>query len=136
MENEKNAFLLMHEYSKKIDMDTQIDATNIFEKQLLAPNLKHQWLYKLVQCKRTLIELIEKRDDIINGLVNNNPMGINSKASVKFNAERSPDVIKLNKKIREQELLVDYLDGAVNKIFSQMGFDFKNLVELLKLEQI
>lgn len=135
MDNEENAYQLIDKYSKQIESALQLDASNVFEKQLSAPNLKHEWLFKLVRARMQLIQFGEDKENIIYNKFNNNPMGL-SKAALKMNAEKDDDVNSLNRKIKKQELLVDYLDAAVNKIFSQLGFDFKNLVELMKMEQL
>jgi len=135
MDNSINAFDQIDEYAKKIDMVTQLDVTNVLDKQLSAPNVKHEWIYKLVQHKRKLLELMEKKENYIAAKYGENPLGV-SKAAIKFKAESDIDILKLNREIRHHELLVEYLDMAVNKIFSQMGFDFKNLVELMKMENL
>ena len=132
----KEPMELLEEYSREIEMDTQIDVTNIMDKQLSSPNTKHKWLYRLMKAKRELIGMIEKKDNIIHNVVQkDNPMGL-SKAVVVNKLESQMAYKDLQKKIKEYEILVEYLDSSVNKIFSQMGFDFRNLVELMKMEQL
>ncbi len=127
---------LLEEYSKEIEMDTSIDVTNIMEKQLSCPNVKHKWLFRLMKAKKHLIDLVELKDNFVNNVMNkDNPLKL-SKAVISNKLETQGDYKELQKKIREQEILVEYLDSSVNKIFSQMGFDFKNLVELMKMEQL
>ncbi len=127
---------LLEEYSKEIEMDTSIDVTNIMEKQLSCPNVKHKWLFRLMKAKKHLIDLVELKDNFVNNVMNkDNPLKL-STAVISNKLETQGDYKELQKKIREQEILVEYLDSSVNKIFSQMGFDFKNLVELMKMEQL
>lgn len=127
---------LLETYSKEIEMDTSIDVTNIMEKQLSSPNVKHKWLFRLMKAKKHLIDLVELKDNFVNNVMNkDNPLKL-SKAVISNKLETQGDYKELQKKIREQEILVEYLDSSVNKIFSQMGFDFKNLVELMKMEQL
>ena len=127
---------LLEIYSKEIEMDTSIDVTNIMEKQLSSPNVKHKWLFRLMKAKKQLIDLVELKDSFVNNVMNkDNPLKL-SKAVISNKLETQGDYKELQKKIREQELLVEYLDSSVTKIFSQMGFDFKNLVELMKMEQL
>jgi hypothetical protein len=134
--SEKDPIDLIETYSKEIEMDTSIDVTNIMEKQLSSPNIKHKWLFRLMKAKKHLIDLVELKDSFINTVMNkDNPLKL-SKAVISNKLETQGDYKDLQKKIREQELLVEYLDSSVNKIFSQMGFDFKNLVELMKMEQL
>lgn len=132
----KEPMILLEEYSKEIEMDTSIDVTNIMEKQLSCPNVKHKWLFRLMKAKKHLIDLVELKDNFVNNVMNkDNPLKL-SKAVIANKLETQGDYKELQKRIKEQEILVEYLDSSVNKIFSQMGFDFKNLVELMKMEQL
>jgi len=132
----KEPLQLLEEYSKEIEIDTQIDITNIMDKQFSSPNVKHKWLYRLTKSKKDLFDLIDAKDDYINGIMDkDNPLNL-SKAVLSNKAERNKDFKSIKKKIKEQELLVEFLDSAVNKIFTQIGFDFKNIVELMKMEQL
>ena len=127
---------LLEKYSKEIEMDTSIDVTNIMEKQLSCPNVKHKWLFRLMKAKKHLIDLVELKDNFVNNVMSkDNPLKL-SKAVIANKLETQSDYKELQKRIKEQEILVEYLDSSVNKIFSQMGFDFKNLVELMKMEQL
>jgi hypothetical protein len=133
---DKQPMELMEDYSKEIEMDTQIDVTNVMENQLSAPNVKHKWLFRLIKSKKQLLELVEIKENFLNNaLQKDNPLKL-SKAVVASKLESQMDFKSIQKKIKEQELLVEFLDSAVNKIFSQIGFDFKNIVELLKMEQL
>ena len=132
----KDPIAQIDEYAKEIEMDTSIDVTNIMEKQLSCPNTKHKWLFKLIKAKKNLIDLVEAKDFYIqNKLAKDNPLNL-SKSVIANKAESQMEFRALQKSIKEQELLVEYLDSSVNKIFSQMGFDFKNLVDLMKMEQL
>lgn len=130
-----NSLELLDEYARQIEIDTQVDITNIMEKQLSAPGVKHKWLYKLTQSKKDLLRLIELKDSIMEKAIEANKIDLPI-TKIKAAIEKSSEVKELNKKIKEQELLVEYLDKCVDKIFSQMGFDFKNIVELMKMEQL
>lgn len=125
------------EYSAQIEQDTHIDITNVMEKQLSSPNIKHKWLYKKVLEQKKLIDLIDKKDSFINNAVNKNDPTIRvSKAAIAANAANEPTYKELQRQIKDQELLVEFLDAAVNKIFTQMGWDFRNIVDLMKMEQL
>ena len=134
MENNK-IYERIEQYAKEIEEDTSIDIVNLRDKQFSSPQTKHKWLYKMTMEKKRLLELYEKKDQIMVTKNIDNPLQL-SRAAMKAKADKDDDVIELNKEIKKQELLVEYLDAAVNKIFSQMGFDFKNLVELIKMEQL
>lgn len=132
---ETGVYELIQEYSDQIEEDTKIDVLNLKDKQLSSPNVKHKWLFKLTMEKKKLLELLEKKERIVADKMKDNPLEL-SKARIQAKANVDDTMINLNKEIKKQELMIEYLDGAVNKIFSQMGFDFRNLVELLKMEQL
>jgi len=131
----ENPSELIEKYAKEIESDTQLDVTNIMEKQLSAPNVKHKWLYRLTQTKRDLFRLLDKKEDMLQQELAGNTLNL-PKISIQRKLDSNPDMLKLNRLIREQELLIEYLDNNVNKIFSQIGFDFKNLVALMQMEQL
>ena len=132
---EQDAFELIDIYAREIEIDTHVDVINIMQKLESSPNIKHKWLYKAMQAKRKLLELIEQKEDIVNKRMENNPIQL-SRAAIKNKSEGDPEIVKLNREIGRYELLVEYLDRAVDKIFGQMGFDFTNIVNLLKQEQL
>lgn len=129
-----NAYEHIDAYASELDTDTQVDSTNILQKQLSAPNVRHKWLYRLVMAKKTLIKLDESKEELISQKLNMSNLPVSNIAARK-NAERQNDVAAIDKELRQQELLVDYLDSAVKQM-NQIGFDYKNLVELMKLEQL
>lgn len=132
----KEPMELLEEYAKEIEMDTSIDVTNIMDKQFSCPNTKHKWLFRLMKAKKELLSLIYSKEDFIqHSMTTDNALRL-SKATVASKLESQSDYKTLMRKIKDQELLVEYLDISINKIFSQMGFDFKNLVELMKMEQL
>jgi hypothetical protein len=133
-ENPTNAYDEIDKYASELEMDTQVDSTNIFQKQLSAPNVRHKWLYRLVMCKKKLYILSEQKDNLINEMMKTSRLPVSNIAARK-NFEKEPNIVLLDKEISKQELLVDYLDSAVKQL-NQIGFDYRNLVELLKLEQL
>jgi len=129
------SYNLIEKYAIELDMDTYVDVTNIMEKQLSAPNVRHKWLYKLVQAKQKLISLYDDKDALLQLKMQGNPLPISSNPAIKKRAEGDADMKDINKHIHGQELLVEYLDGAVKQM-NQIGFDFRNLVELMKMENL
>jgi predicted transcriptional regulator len=126
----------LDEYAREIESDTSIDVTNILEKQFSSPNTKHKWLYRLAKEKRELLKMVDEKDSYLSQIMNkDNPLRL-SKAAISNKLDSQEDYKKLQKTIKEQEILVEYLENSVNKIFSQMGYDFKNLVDLMKMEQL
>lgn len=126
---------LARKYAAEMEIDTDIDIINLKDKQFSSPRVKHKWLYRLMQAKRNLYTLMDAKEQIMNQRLSDNPLGL-SKKVIATKVESDADIRMLSKEIREYEILVDYLDASVNKILGQMGFDFKNLVELIKMEQL
>ena len=129
-----NTYELIDQYAKELEFDTQVDSTNIMEKQLAAPNIKHKWLYRSVMSKKRLLALSYQKEDLINEKLKSSNLPI-SNPTIKKNLERQPDIMELDREIRQQEILVDYMDNAVKQL-NQIGFDYKNIVELMKLENL
>lgn len=129
-----NSYELLEQYASELEIDTQVDITNIMQKQLSAPNIKHKWLYRRTMAKKELIRLVEFKESIISKLFENHNLPI-SNATARKNFQKDSNVQKIEKNIRDQELLVEYLDDAVKQL-NNIGFDYKNIVELIKLEQL
>jgi hypothetical protein len=122
--SEKDPMDLIETYSKEIEMDTSIDVTNIMEKQLSSPNVKHKWLFRLMKAKKHLIDLVELKDSFINTVMNkDNPLKL-SKAVISNKLETQGDYKDLQKKIdhkiiatiRRQEH--SYLTTQLKKVLS------------------
>ena len=133
--SEISALDLIDQYAKEIEMDTNIDRLNVMDKQLSSPNIKHKWLFRVIKVKRNLLRLQEAKEVMIQQEMESNTLRL-SKAIIMSRVESNSEAKKLTRQIKEHELLIEYLDRAVDKIFSQMGFDFRNLVELIKLETL
>ena len=44
-------------------------------------------------------------------------------------------MIEIQHRINEQELIVDYLE-KVERTFTSLGFDIKNIIEIMKMETV
>lgn len=127
---------ILEEYKKEIIEDTKIDQINILDKQLMLPTLKHKWVSRLIDSKKSLIKLNKKKKDIkkmvIDQIQNDIPKNL-PKAALDIKIEGSEKVKDINEEIEKYELLIDYLE-RVEKIFSSMSFDIKTATELIKME--
>lgn len=132
----KSAAEILEEFVKELEMDTQMDSTNIMDKMLTSANLKQKWLIRKIRAQRRLYDLIAAKDGFVNDKLNNdNPHRV-SKAAIAAKAGNDPTYKELQKEIQDQELLVEYLDGTVNKVLTQMSYEFRAIVDLMKLEQL
>jgi len=129
---------LFLKYNQQIAEDLKCSSLNVKEAQMVLPSKKHFWVARLIEQKVTLNVLKKKKDRLVKALIDNKQ--INSPVTLsKVNQEKmcqaNETVEKLSEDIRETEMLVEYLE-KVEKIFSAMTYDYKNLVELMKMEQM
>ena len=125
---------LTEKYAKELEIDTQVDATNLLEKQYSAPNMRHKWLYRRTQAKQHLLRLFDAKDALLHQKMQVNVLPVSIPA-LKKKAEGDLDIRQINRQIQDQEILVEYLDDAVKQL-NQIGFDFRNLVEMMKMETL
>lgn len=124
-------------YQEEIKEDTKIDQLNILEKQLMLPAIKHKWVARLIEQKRTKAILEKKRKDIkeevLEKLMKDGlPSGI-PKASLNSKVESSEAIKKIDDEIDQVDLLIDYLE-KVEKIMSSITYDIGNATKIMVLE--
>lgn len=124
---------LFEKFSRELEMDTQLDATNVLDKQYSLPNIRHKWMYRLRQCQRTMFKLVDAKNEYIEKAIQNTPIQL-SKAKINRSIESDEKYKQLLEEIHSYESLIQYLDININKNLTSMGFDIKNIVELLKME--
>lgn len=125
---------LFEKYSKEMELDVQLDALNMMDKQYSLPNVKHKWLYRKVQCEKNLHQLYRAKDQLISLKIRNEPINL-SKPKLKSKMEDEEDIQRVNEEIKSYELLVDYLKIFFDKTLCGMSFDIKNLIALIQSEQ-
>ena len=121
-----------------MDEDAKITMLNRRDCQMRLPVIKHKWGSRLVNHKVELSKikmLITRAKEVI---IENNIKDAKvamSRPSLERKAETHETVIKLRNRIIDEEFTIMYLD-KVEQIFKGMTFDIKNLVEIMKLEQL
>lgn len=127
---------MVDKYAKELEIDTELTLLNLRDRQLSQPNIRHKWLYRLMQHKRKVSELNSQLFDLVEKH-SNEEMKLSkiSMPKLKMKIDKESDVLSIKKQIQEQKEIIEYLDG-VQSILSSMSFDMKNLVELLKLESL
>jgi precorrin-6B methylase 1 len=102
------------------------------------PARKHYWVSKLIRHKKNLLILRKQRDiikkDVTQKLIEESPVKITlpvaEKASYKHEKMK-----EISEKINEEELIIEFLEKT-EKTFSAVGFDIKNIIEIMKMEQL
>jgi len=129
---------IVEKYIKEIEEDLKIDEFNIKEASLKTPGRKHFWVSRLINHKRNLYFLEQELEETSKKLVTEtrekSPVAISS--ITLQNAVAESDVIKtLQLKIKEEKFLIELLEKT-EKTFSSLTYDIKNIVEIMKLEQM
>jgi hypothetical protein len=122
---------------KEIDTDLKLDRIELLEKQLMLPAIKHKWVARLIENKRTKNQLeIKKKNlkaDVLKTLQENGIPSNIPKAALDRKIDSSESVSKIDEQIKETEIIIEYLEKVEN-ICRSLTYDIKNAVELEKLE--
>lgn len=126
----------LDKYMEEMVQDTRVDNFNILDIQMKLPAIKHKWVGRLMRHKVEVKGLRRTKEEIIRELTNK--LISESPVKVAFNlAEKKvskvDSVLQIDQKIKDIYILIEYLE-KVEKIFSSMTFDIKNVTEIMKLE--
>lgn len=126
----------LDKYMEEIVQDTSVDNFNILDVQMRLPAIKHKWVGRLMRHKFEVKELRREKEKLIkeltSKLLSESPVKIAEPVAEK-KVCKVDSVLKIDAKIKETYLLIEYLE-KVEKIFSSMTFDIKNVTEIMKLE--
>jgi len=126
----------LDKYMEEIVQDTNVDNFNILDVQMRLPAIKHKWVGRLMRHKFEVKELRKQKEKLIreltNKLISESPVKIAEPVAEK-KVSKVDSVLKIDAEIKEAYLLIEYLE-KVEKIFSSMTFDIKNVTEIMKLE--
>ena len=124
--------------AKEIESDLKGDEFTIKEVSMKTPGRKHYWVTKLINHKKRLIDLKAERftlkKEISKQIIQQSPVKITMPVAEKT-AYQHERMIELQSRIDEQELAVEFLE-KVEKTFSALSFDIKNIVEIMKMETL
>ena len=128
---------LFDKFQEEIKNDTQIDQMNLMDRQLMLPAIKHKWVARLIDQKRTRNNLERKKkvlkEEVLKKLESGGiPTGV-PKASIKEKVETSDTIKKINEELEDVAIIIEYLE-KVEGIFRSMTYDIKNITEISKLE--
>ena len=128
---------LFEKFQEEIKNDTQIDQINLMDRQMMLPAIKHKWVARLIEQKRTRNSLERKKkvlkEEVLKKLESGGiPTGV-PKASIKEKVEASDTIKKINEELEDIAILIEYLE-KIEGIFRSMTFDIKNITEISKLE--
>lgn len=119
-----------------IDKDLKIDRFHLEEAALKLPSVKHFWVAELIRMKIDLKRFQDEKGRLARAKFSTTPSEIGmSRQSFANKVAANDDIMAIDKKIKNLELCIEYLE-KVEKIFSQATFDIKNVIELIKAEQM
>jgi len=129
---------LLEKYVKEIEEDLKIDEFNIKDSSLKAPGRKHYWVSRLIHHKRNLIKLEIERNKLSKKLIKElsvqTPVKL-STATLAATVSESDTIKNFTTQIEEEKLIIEFLEKT-EKTFSSLTYDIKNIVEIMKLEQL
>ena len=129
---------MLKKYFEEVGKDLVLDDFNIKEQSMRLPARKHYWVAKLITAKIERNQTFEKKrklkKNITKEVIATSPVKLSQSAAEQA-AERHESLSSLTSKIKELDIIIEYLE-KVEKTMSQMGFDIKNAVEIMKMEQM
>lgn len=102
----------------------------------MLPAKKAKWVSRLMIEKNNLNSLYRQKNEIISNTIKE----IQKESAVKLTtptlekaSERHPSVITINQDIKQLQTVIDFLE-RVEKTMQGIGYDIKNLIDLIKME--
>ena len=127
---------IIEEYTKEFELDAELNAVNLKDKQYRHPTIRAKWWYRLRQHQRKVLDIQRSIEDVILAkTIKEQQLSKISERAVKQKLTSDLEIISMKRQLTEEMEVVDYIDGLMN-ILAGMGFDMKNLVEMLKMEQL
>jgi anion-transporting ArsA/GET3 family ATPase len=137
----------LEEYMKEFEQDMKLNDGNIHEKTLLRSSIAAKWCrfgYEEERYKKKILESLDelkekisqklyekKKTEIINQTIKDNAIKIEVEKLIKTTSQYQ----KISEDLKMQDEIIRFIMEA-KQIISQFGFDLKNAIEILKLENI
>jgi len=126
----------LNSYIKELEEDVKIDELNLKEAALMLPARKAKWVSRLIIEKNNLNDLHKERTRLINDVVEE----IKKESHVRLAtptlekaAEKHGKVATITQEIARKQNIIEFLE-RVEKTIHSIGFDIKNLIEVIKME--
>lgn len=129
---------LLKRYKEEIGADLVVTDFNIKDVQLKLPSRKHFWAARLIDAKISLQDLQKRKKnlkkDLVNRIITEAPVKI-TQQTAESAAESTEELISINDSIKEYELVIEYLE-KVERIMAGMGYDIRNIINIMQMEQL
>lgn len=129
---------ILKRYILEITKELEINEMNLKESSMRAPARKHFWASKLINHKIELNTLIKSKNTLVKSLIVKaeaaSPVAL-SKINLEKTVESTDEVKKINEQIKEIEYIIEYLE-KVEKVYSSLTYDIKNMIQMTSMEQL
>jgi hypothetical protein len=129
---------ILKRYISEINKELEINEMNLKESSMRAPARKHFWASRLINHKIELNTLVKSKNILVKSLIAKaeaaSPVTL-SKINLEKTVEATDEVKKLNEEIKENESIIEYLE-KVEKIYSSLTYDIKNMIQMTSMEQM
>jgi hypothetical protein len=129
---------VLNNYIQQIKNDLEINQINIADVARKLPARRHHWAARLIEHKIKINELEKQKSKIIKEVSakigKESPVLMNNK-TIQNAAESSTDIQSINEQIATNKLIGEFLE-QVQKNFFSASHDVRNIVDIMKLEQL
>ena len=129
---------ILDQYIDEIEKDLQINEFNLKDSSMKTSARKHYWVSKLIRHKKNILSLRQQRDyikrDVVQKIIEESPVKVTVPVAEKASYQHEK-MKEISNKISNEELIVEFLEKT-EKTFSAVGFDIKNVIEIMKMEQL
>lgn len=129
---------MLKRYKEEIGADLVVTDFNIKDVQLKLPSRKHFWAARLIDAKVELQNLQKRKKnlkkDLVSRIITEAPVKI-TQQTAESAAESTEELIAINDSIKEYELIIEYLE-KVERIMAGMGYDIRNIINIMQMEQL
>lgn len=129
---------ILEKYIKDIEEDLKIDEFNVKDASMRSPGRKHFWVSRLIHHKRNLLKLEREKQQLKKKIMQEvqyqSPVKL-STVTVDKSADDSEIIRNISSQIEEEKLIIEFLEKT-EKTFSSLTYDIKNIVEIMKMEQL
>ena len=129
---------MLKRYKEEIGADLVVTDFNIKDVQLKLPSRKHFWAARLIDAKVSLQNLQKRKKnlkkDLVTRIIAEAPVRI-TQQTAEIAAESTDELVAINDSIKEYELIIEYLE-KVEKIMAGMGYDIRNIINIMQMEQL
>lgn len=127
---------IFNKYKAELEEELGLNDFNMKDVQMKLPAIKHKWVARLIQQKIELNKYKKMKIDAVEAIVQKlrrEAIASISDPMLARQAEKNETVQKINSKIDETEILIEYLE-KVERVCSSTSYDIKNLIDIKKLE--